>query len=85
MKRNVIERNVEKAKSNVKQRRGKPNDDRLELDMVFVARDQLIDSIEECYGIARDEAERQVTDWEAHEAFDEDTPRARRNIDAALH
>ena len=85
MKRNVIEGNLKKVEGKVKQRWGKPNNDQRH--MVFVTRDQLIGSIQECYGIARDEAERQVTDWEAQygEMFDEVALRTWKNANAALH
>jgi hypothetical protein len=33
--------------------------------MVSGKRDRMVGKIQECYGVARDEAERQVTDWEA--------------------
>ena len=43
---------------------GKLTDD--DLDQAAGKRDQLIGKIQERYGIARDEAERQVDDWSAH-------------------
>ncbi|MDX5403378.1 MAG: CsbD family protein [Rhodobacterales bacterium] len=42
---------------------GKLTDD--DLDQAAGKRDQLIGKIQERYGIARDEAERQVDDWSA--------------------
>ena len=49
-------------KGKVKQKWGKLTDD----DLIYVAghRDQLIGRLQERYGIARDEAEKQVKDWE---------------------
>jgi len=55
--------------------------------MVSGRRDQLIGKIQECYGIARDEAERQVTDWETQygSLLDKPARRTRKNADAAQH
>jgi uncharacterized protein YjbJ (UPF0337 family) len=80
----VVEGNWNQVKGKVKQHWGKLSND--QLDMVSGKRDQLIGKIQECYGIARDEAERQVTDWEAQSVDilnKATTRRARKNADAA--
>lgn len=50
------------AQGKVKQQWGKLTDD----DLTYAAgkRDELVDKIQERYGIAKDEADKQVTDWE---------------------
>jgi hypothetical protein len=56
--------------------------------MVSGKRDQLVGKIQECYGIAGDEAERQVLDWEAQYRSMLDkasTRRTRKNAGAAQH
>jgi len=57
-----IEGNWKQTKGKIKQQWGKLTDDHL--GVVAGKRDQLVGQIQECYGIARDEAERQVKDWE---------------------
>jgi uncharacterized protein YjbJ (UPF0337 family) len=47
----------------LKEKWGKLTDD--ELDQMAGNRDQLVGKIQERYGCARDEAERQVKDWES--------------------
>ena len=81
----VVEGNWKQVKGKVKQQWGKLTND--QLDMVSGRRDQLVGKIQECYGIARDEGERQVTDWEAQYAdtFDHAWRRARKNADTAQH
>ena len=82
----VIEGNWKQVKGKVKQQWGKLTND--QLDMVSGKRDQLVGKIQECYGVARDEAERQVTDWEAQygDMLDKTTRRrTRKNADAAQH
>ena len=57
-----IEGMWKQMKGNVKQRWGHLTDD--ELDKIEGKRDKLVGKIQEQYGISRDEAERQVRDWE---------------------
>jgi uncharacterized protein YjbJ (UPF0337 family) len=57
-----VEGNWKKVKGKVKEQWGRLTDDHL--DVVAGKRDQLVGRIQESYGIARDEAERQVSDWE---------------------
>ena len=58
-----IEGNWKQVKGKVKQQWGKLTDDHL--DTVAGSRDQLVGKIQENYGIAKDEAEGQVKDWES--------------------
>lgn len=80
-----VEGNWKQIKGKVKQQWGKLTDD--QLDMVSGKRDQLIGKIQECYGIARDEAERQVKAWEARNGyiFGKAAPRGRRRDNPLLH
>ena len=50
-------------KGKVKEQWGKLTDD--QLDKIAGRRDQLSGKIQESYGVSRDEAERQVKDWES--------------------
>ena len=63
-----IEGNWKQATGKVKEQWGKLTDD----DISFVAgkRDQLAGKIQERYGIAKDEAERQVSEWERNAGDD---------------
>jgi uncharacterized protein YjbJ (UPF0337 family) len=57
--------NWKQFKGNVQAQWGKlPNDD---LDVVEGNREKLVGRIQESYGVARDEAERQVDDWLSHQ------------------
>jgi uncharacterized protein YjbJ (UPF0337 family) len=57
-----IEGNWKQMKGKVKEKWGKLTDDHL--DVIAGKRDQLVGRIQESYGISRDEADRQVRDWE---------------------
>jgi uncharacterized protein YjbJ (UPF0337 family) len=57
-----IEGNWKQAKGKVKEQCGKLTDD--DIAMINGKRDQLAGKVQERYGIAKDEAERQVSDWE---------------------
>jgi uncharacterized protein YjbJ (UPF0337 family) len=57
-----IEGNWKQVKGQVKEKWGKLTDDHL--DVIAGKRDQLVGRIQEAYGISRDEADRQVRDWE---------------------
>lgn len=57
-----IEGNWKQLKGKVKEQWGKLTDD--DLDRVAGKRDQLAGKIQESYGVGKDEAERQVKDWE---------------------
>lgn len=56
-----IEGNWMQFKGKVKEKWGDLTDD--DLDRMAGKRDQLVGRIQEQYGIAKDEAERQVDDW----------------------
>ena len=57
-----IEGNWKQAKGKVKEQWGKLTDD--DIALVNGKRDQLAGKIQERYGMGKDEAERQVSDWE---------------------
>ena len=56
------EGNWKQIKGKLKQRWGKLTDDQLEV--IAGKRDHLVGVIQESYGIARDEVERQLKEWE---------------------
>jgi uncharacterized protein YjbJ (UPF0337 family) len=62
-----IEGNWKKVKGTVREQWGRLSDEHLE--RIGGKRDQLVGSIQESYGIAREEAERQVMAWEMRNAF----------------
>ena len=57
--------NWKQAKGKVKEQWGKITDD--DLDKMAGKRDQLIGKILNSYGIGKDEAEKQVKDWESRQ------------------
>lgn len=57
-----IEGNWKQFKGQAQQKWGKLTDD--EIDQVSGKREELIGRIQERYGVARDEAEREVDDWQ---------------------
>ena len=65
MNKDTIEGNWKQLKGKVKQQWGKLTDD--DFDVIAGKRDQLLGRIQERHGISRDEAERQVKDWENRE------------------
>jgi uncharacterized protein YjbJ (UPF0337 family) len=60
-----IKGNWKQAKGQVKRQWGKLTDD--QLDVISGNRDILVGRIQETYGITREEAERQVHDWEGRQ------------------
>jgi uncharacterized protein YjbJ (UPF0337 family) len=80
----VIEGNWKQAKGKIKEQWGKLSND--QLDMVSGKRDQLVGKIQECYGVARDEAERQVKEWEARNSawFEKTARRARKHPETVV-
>ena len=54
--------NWKQAKGTVKEKWGQLTDD--DLTMIAGKRDQLVGRVQERYGIAKEEAEREVRDWE---------------------
>lgn len=57
-----IEGNWVQLKGKAKQQWGKLTDD--DLDVIAGKRDELAGKIQECYGITKDEAEKQVEEWQ---------------------
>lgn len=62
MNRDIMEGNWTEFKGKVQKQWGKLTND--DLDLIEGRRDQLLGKLQERYGILRDEAERQVRDWE---------------------
>lgn len=62
MNRDRIAGNWKQLRGKVKEQWGRLTDD--ELDMIDGKREQLSGRIQEAYGISKDEAERQLDDWE---------------------
>ena len=57
-----IEGNWKQFKGNVKEKWGKLTDD--QLDVIAGKRDQLADKIQETYGVSKDEAKKQISEWQ---------------------
>lgn len=66
-----IEGNWKQVKGKITEQWGKLTDDHL--DKISGKREQLVGKVQECYGIQKDEAERQVKEWESqnHDVFAE--------------
>jgi len=62
MNRDRIEGNWKQFKGNAKQRWGKLTDD--QLDVIAGTRDNLAGKIHEACGISKDQAEKQLADWQ---------------------
>lgn len=60
-----IEGNWKQAKGKVKEQWGKLTDS--DLDNIAGKRDQLVGKIQNSYGIGKDEAEKQLSDWESRQ------------------
>ncbi|GKX56006.1 UPF0337 protein YjbJ [Leminorella grimontii] len=58
----IVEGNWKQLKGAVKEKWGKLTDD--ELDQIAGRREQLVGRIQESYGISKDEAEKQIKEWE---------------------
>ena len=56
-----VEGNWKQLKGKAKQKWGQLTDD--QLDVIAGNRDQLVGQVQESYGIAKDEAEKQVEEW----------------------
>lgn len=76
-----IEGDWKQLKGKAKEQWGKLADD--QFDIIAGKRDQLVGAIQKAYGIARDEAERQVKEWEkrCERMFDKADKAARRGAD----
>ncbi len=66
MNREIIEGNWNQLKGEVQKRWGKLTNDNL--DQINGNRTKLLGVIQESYGVAKDEAEKQVKDWEKSDA-----------------
>jgi uncharacterized protein YjbJ (UPF0337 family) len=62
MNKDIIEGNWKELKGKVKEQWGKLTDDRL--DVIAGRRDQLAGEIQQAYGISREEAEKQIKEFE---------------------
>ena len=73
-----VEGNWKQFKGKVKQKWGKLTDD--QLDVISGNRDELVGKIQESYGIAKDEAEKEVKAWEStfEEEYDRQQAESRR-------
>ncbi len=66
MNMDIFKGNWKQAKGKIKEQWGKLTDD--DLDIIEGKRDQLIGKLQERYGWSRDEAERQVDDYDKRRA-----------------
>ncbi|HRD34150.1 MAG TPA: CsbD family protein [Rhodocyclaceae bacterium] len=64
MNKDIIEGNWKQLKGKVQQQWGKLTDD--DFDVIAGRSTELAGRIQERYGISRDEAEKQVKDWQNH-------------------
>lgn len=62
MNKDTIEGNWKQLKGKVKEQWGKLTDD--DFDVIAGKRDQLAGRVQEAYGVSKDEAEKQIRDWE---------------------
>ena len=62
-----IEGNWKQITGDLKARWGKLTDD--DLDVIAGKRDQMVGRMQERYGIAKDEAEKQLSDWETRSNY----------------
>ena len=67
MNEDRIKGNWKQFKGKVKEQWGKLTDD--DMDVIAGKRDQLVGKIQERHGIARDDAEKQVSDWEKQSRY----------------
>ena len=67
MNEDTINGNWKQFNGKVKEQWGKLTDD--DLDVIAGKRDQLVGKIQERHGIARDDAEKQVSDWEKQSRY----------------
>ncbi len=66
MNSDQVKGKLKQMKGAIKERWGKLTDD--DLDVINGQEDQLVGKIQERYGIAREAAQKQVEDWNAHAA-----------------
>ncbi len=63
MNKDTVQGNWKQLKGKIKEQWGKLTDD--DFDVIAGKRDQLLGRIQERHGISREEAEKQVKDWES--------------------
>lgn len=68
MNENIAKGNWKQFKGKVKEQWGKLTDD--DLDVIDGRRDQLVGKVQERFGVAQDEAEKQVSDWQTKNKYD---------------
>ena len=78
-----IEGNWEQVKDRIKAQWDKLTDDHLEA--ISGKREHLVGKVQECYGIHKDEAERQVSNWESdnHDVFAETAAEVQKHVGIA--
>lgn len=64
MNKDEVSGNWKQFKGKLKEKWGKLTDD--DITVIEGKRDQLVGKIQERYGYAKDQAEREVKDWESH-------------------
>ena len=67
MNKDTISGNWKQLKGKAKEQWGKLTDD--DLDVIAGKREQMVGKLQERLGIAQDEAEKQVKDWETRENY----------------
>lgn len=68
MNEDIAKGNWKQFKGKVKEQWGKLTDD--DIDVIAGKRDQLVGKVQERMGLAQDEAEKQVADWEARNKYE---------------
>ena len=78
-----IEGNWHQVRDRIKSQWDKLTDDHLET--ISGRREHLVGKVEECYGIHKEEAERQVSDWESrnHDVFAETAAEVQKHVGIA--
>ena len=64
---NRVEGNWKQVKGKVKEQWGKLTDD--DLDVIAGRREELVGRIQNAYGMSRDDADRQIREWEKNQAI----------------
>lgn len=67
MNEDIIQGQWKQFKGKIKEQWGKLTDD--DLDVIAGKRDQMVGKVQERFGIAREEAEKQVSEWEKRENY----------------
>ncbi|NLJ50669.1 MAG: CsbD family protein [Alcaligenaceae bacterium] len=67
MNENIVKGNWKQFKGKVKEQWGKLTDD--DIDVIDGKRDQLLGKLQERHGLAQDEAEKQLSDWETRHNY----------------